>query len=519
MREGEPKFEEKPQIQEAQEQQSGKELRWQEAEQQLEKFGGIEEGIKETVVGLNVFNIETVNSCEGHNNHGRIAPWVSIEKWESKPREKYIGQKDFERVAYERLGVTEDFLKRNSDYIREFDERRVSLLPSGKVEPDETTDWEKHSKEIAELDEEVRKKYGIAHSDDRKWVEAGMQVEKEVEDAGKDNRLQQTEEYKKWKTENDAMKDEAQQLLYGFYSDRKTAEGVKIIIDQDGTGSWCIHNGGRDYYDVTRRQDEIPDAEKKHYQEILDGKNPKKEQNDMEGRVEKYRMEFKEFAKFCKEKYLGGETETHEPSPEFIEALEKTPFSPEDQVWILLTKAGLKPASWVDFVIRNESDGRINKKLSEDEVQSTTSFMRESFPCAVKRKIHNIKRTSEGDFVGGPKRGIKVGEEEQISFVIGSDQDNFDKLSSAIKSKNEKAIGLALGYEPSAVDAYAKNELFHNEKLPDEVLFSEAFAFNPGRLSSEHWQEELARYQKWADYVKRVSPSLFNKMMGFKLEK
>jgi len=304
MGESKPKFEEETQIQEVQERQSEKELKWQEAEQGLEKFGGIEQGIKDTVVALNVFGIETVNSCEGHNNHGRIAPWVSIEKWESKPREKYLGQKDFERVVYERLGITEDFLKRNSDYIREFDERRASLLPSGKVEPDETTDWEKHSKEIVGLDEELRKKYGIMHSDDRKWVEAVMRVEKEVEDAGKEGGLQETEEYKKWKEENDAMKDRAQQLLDEFYKDRKVDKNTRVIIDEDGMGSWCLHNGGKDYYDVTRKEDEIPDTDKKHYQKVLDGKNPKKEQGEIEERVRNYRAEFQEFAKFLKEKHF-----------------------------------------------------------------------------------------------------------------------------------------------------------------------------------------------------------------------
>ena len=61
---------------EVQEQQNDKDIMWKEAEKNLEKYSGIEGGIKETIVGLNVFGVETVNSCEGHFNHGRIAPWV-----------------------------------------------------------------------------------------------------------------------------------------------------------------------------------------------------------------------------------------------------------------------------------------------------------------------------------------------------------------------------------------------------------------------------------------------------------
>ena len=117
--------------------------------------------------------------------------------------------------------------------------------------------------------------------------------------------MQETEEYKKWKAENDAMKDNVQELLNEFYADRKVTEDERIIIEQDATEMWCIHNGGKDYYDVTRRQDDIPDADKKHYQEILDGNNPKEEQEDIEKRVEKYRAEFQAFAAFMKQKYLG----------------------------------------------------------------------------------------------------------------------------------------------------------------------------------------------------------------------
>ncbi len=209
-----------------------------------------------------------------------------------------------------------------------------------------------------------------------------------------------------------------------------------------------------------------------------------------------------------------------EVSPEFIEALGKTSFSPQDQVWILLTKAGLKPASWPDFVIRNEEDGKINKKLSEDDIQMAVSLIQESFPCEVKRKIIDIKKNSRGTFVGGHETGIKVGEEEQISFMIGSNNEKFERLSSAVQSGNERSIGLALGYAPTAVEAYCGNgELMDVTKLSEEVFFSEAFAFNPGRLSADHWQEELAYYQKWVDYVKKVSPIIYKKMMGFMSEK
>jgi len=315
MREGEPHFEEESQVYEAsdakepileketppkgQGRQNEKELKWKGAEQNLEKFCGIEKRIQDTVAGLNVFGIETVNSCEGHNNRGRIAPWVSIELWESKPQERYAGQKEFEQEVYEKLGVTQ-LNKNYTDYLREFDSKRAEILGPGRVEPDS----EQISRQISKTRIEIEKKYGITPKVTKKWMETGMQADKEVGGAEKDGHLQETEKYKKWKAENDAMKNKAQQLLDDFYRNRKVQESARVLIDQDGTDSWCIHNGGKDYYDVTRKGDEIPDADKKHYQKVLDGKNSKKEQRDIKRRVGNYRAEFQDFAAFLKEKYF-----------------------------------------------------------------------------------------------------------------------------------------------------------------------------------------------------------------------
>lgn len=217
---------------------------------------------------------------------------------------------------------------------------------------------------------------------------------------------------------------------------------------------------------------------------------------------------------------FNNETVEQEVSPEFIEALEKTPFSPQDQTWILLTKAGLKPASWTDFVIRNEKDGKINKNIPERSIQETIALIQNEFRSKFEREIADIKRNKDGDFVDSNQPGKKVGEEEQISFIIGSSDEDFQKLALAISTGNERDIGLALGYLPTAVDAYCGNgKVMNPADLPKEFRESDAFSFNPGALSADHWQEELAHYQKWADYVKRTSPNIYRKMMEFMQEK
>ncbi len=58
-----------------------KELRWQEMTKYCshitDRLGQpIDQGILETVIALNVLGIPTVQSCEGHVDHGICAPWV-----------------------------------------------------------------------------------------------------------------------------------------------------------------------------------------------------------------------------------------------------------------------------------------------------------------------------------------------------------------------------------------------------------------------------------------------------------
>ncbi|HLG63845.1 MAG TPA: hypothetical protein VKY19_18025 [Ktedonosporobacter sp.] len=62
---------------------------WEEACQAVEQFTdklglGIDPGIFETVVALNLLRIQTVQSCEGHLDHGYAYPWITVVDAERK---------------------------------------------------------------------------------------------------------------------------------------------------------------------------------------------------------------------------------------------------------------------------------------------------------------------------------------------------------------------------------------------------------------------------------------------------
>ena len=50
-----------------------------------DKLGrGLDDGIRDMVIALNAFGITTVQSCEGHRDHGRPYPWITCASDEAK---------------------------------------------------------------------------------------------------------------------------------------------------------------------------------------------------------------------------------------------------------------------------------------------------------------------------------------------------------------------------------------------------------------------------------------------------
>lgn len=195
---------------------------------------------------------------------------------------------------------------------------------------------------------------------------------------------------------------------------------------------------------------------------------------------------------------------------ETVEAVEKSNFMPLDKANILLTEAGLKPASLVSLFTYNEFPNGQKREFAREDVERDRALLGKMLPCKREKEI-NIDATYEGG------RFVAKGD----SFLIATTQENLDRLSSAIDKKDDREMGLALGFCETAVDAYCsgdKEKLLDESTLPLEDRLTEAMAFNPGRLSKDHWFEELQQYQKWADYVRVISPVIYIQTMDEKLK-
>ncbi len=163
----------------------------------------IDEGIKEPVIALNAYGINTGQSCEGHVDSGRSAPWIRIEA-PNEPEERFIGQNEtFEKVA------------------------------------------KKYNMPV----EETKRMYNM----DAYW-EAVHECQVNGE----------TEEFQKWKAESGKLLYTTKEILDDFYRNRQVPESVKIKVDTENMedmaeGSFEIFNGGEDcrnVSDVKLSQDE-----------------------------------------------------------------------------------------------------------------------------------------------------------------------------------------------------------------------------------------------------------------------
>jgi hypothetical protein len=182
MREGETHFEEVPA--ETQEQ-SEKEIAWVKAEQDAEQIPHIEKATVKIVSALNLLEIPTSQSCEGHiyeNKTGINLPFVEISV-HGQPEERFVGQE--------------------------------KIIPK------------------------VSKKYGMPEDDARTMILHSMPYEEFYS-------LEETEAYKKWRKEGEKMVENAEKLLKDFYQDSATPEHIRLIIREQDAGQFEITNNGRD---------------------------------------------------------------------------------------------------------------------------------------------------------------------------------------------------------------------------------------------------------------------------------
>ncbi len=117
------------------------------------KGKGIENGIKEAVIGFNLLGLTTEQSCEGHSDEwGMPYPWISFSAL-GRPKERFVGEvKAFEKAA-ENKGISFDF---DAPY-HGFEEEDYWAIEKDVVNNDETEEYKKWVEQNKRLREKTAK--------------------------------------------------------------------------------------------------------------------------------------------------------------------------------------------------------------------------------------------------------------------------------------------------------------------------------------------------------------------------
>lgn len=213
---------------------------------------------------------------------------------------------------------------------------------------------------------------------------------------------------------------------------------------------------------------------------------------------------------------LNSETPEKEVSPEFVREIEESKgFFNSEKIEILLVKAGLKPASTI-MVVKDWRDWSVNgqgRELTENEISHDSNLLIKSgTPHKVGGGPESLDKKNKKCTIGGQEGFCTPEGVKGIEILIGNTPAELKKLELAWVSGSHKLIGEAMGIPQTAIDAFTgKRPRLDLNTLPDEIKNSEAFIFMPTQiLSADNWQEELKIGQKRADFIKRVSPLLYN---------
>jgi len=204
-------------------------------------------------------------------------------------------------------------------------------------------------------------------------------------------------------------------------------------------------------------------------------------------------------------------------APEFLERIEKSKLVIDDKVNFLLTKVGLKPASEITLFIKSDYEGGITEHMNESDVRESLDIIKESGLIFQLGEREVVKESYETEKEPGVK---KFFQREQMIILIAHSKENLDFLIQALKTKSDELLGKTFGYSETAIEAFAgKKEKLDINTLPQEIRESDAILFSSPTLSKDNWQEEIKQGQEYAQFVKKISPLIYEEMKTISLHR
>ena len=204
-----------------------------------------------------------------------------------------------------------------------------------------------------------------------------------------------------------------------------------------------------------------------------------------------------------------------EITPEEIKRIEGSKMDINDKINLLLTKGGLKSASKIVLVIKTQQDEGSTEHMNEAEVQEALSIIQASgLPYRFKDRevIRESYRTKTDP---GVERFFR---REQMEILIGRSPEDLKFLERALESKSDEMFGKALGFPPTAVEAFVgKRKRLNRHSLPKDMQQSDGILFSSPTLSQDNWEEEIKHGERRGEFIKNISLPLYHEMRSFAL--
>ena len=199
-----------------------------------------------------------------------------------------------------------------------------------------------------------------------------------------------------------------------------------------------------------------------------------------------------------------------------------SPDKPIDKIENCLLETGKKLDLALLLLDRKKIAYLGNHKIFENDKE------RQKFIKEFSQELEDIKKTCEGLGFLYNTKGLRVEDEAIVGFniSIGKNGEDLTKFADAEKKRDDKTMGLMLGYPWTAVEAYnskksldfevfLKTELSEKErKQLEEEGVIKFLSFQP---SKEHWREELNQAREDQGLIKEKTPRLYEEIMKSEL--
>ena len=203
-------------------------------------------------------------------------------------------------------------------------------------------------------------------------------------------------------------------------------------------------------------------------------------------------------------------------TPEVLERIEESKIEIDDKINLMLTKGGLKPASEILLVIKTWHDEGLTEHMSEEDVQESLSVIQ---ALGLPFRLGERKTVEEPYSTEDEPDRQKFFRRDQMNILIGQTPEDLEFLERALKSNSDEMIGKAFGFPPTAVEAFVgKRETLDRQSLPLDVQNSDEILFSSPTLSRDNWQQEARQGKLYGEFIKNLSPKLYEEMRSKALE-